>query len=235
IKSLSVEVRLQTEVTPALVEQIKPDAVIVAVGGKFVKPQVPGITRDNVFSAQDLLNLMNGISINKGFLFNSFLPLARKAINAATVRTVLSSNFPIKKNVAVIGGQFPGSSLALFLAEKGKKVTVIEEAATFGNDIEQNVMTCLKDEIEAGNVKVLTSTKVKEITDKGVVVIDSQGNESLQEVDSVIVAMELAPSDSKLAEDLKGKVKEVYKIGDARSFGRIKRAINEGFTTAYNL
>ncbi|MDO8567978.1 MAG: FAD-dependent oxidoreductase, partial [Dehalococcoidales bacterium] len=136
IKSLSVEVRLQTEVTPALVEQIKPDAVIVAVGGKFVKPQVPGITRDNVFSAQDLLNLMNGISINKGFLFNSFLPLARKAINAGTVRTVLSSNFPIKKNVAVIGGQFPGSSLALFLAEKGKKVTVIEEAATFGNDIE---------------------------------------------------------------------------------------------------
>ena len=235
IKSLPIDVRLQTEVTPALVDKIKPDVVILALGGKFQKPNVPGISLGNVFSSQDLLNMMNGQPTNKGFLFNSVMSLGRRAINAGTVRTVLSTNTVIKKNVASLGGQFAGTSLALFMAEKGKKVTVIEESDSYGEGMELNVLTLVKEEIEKGNVKIMTSTRVKEITDKGVVVIDSQGKESLVDVDSVIIAMDLAPTDSKLAEELKGKVKEVYQIGDAGGFGRIKQAMHDGFTTAYNL
>ena len=235
IKSLSVDIRLKTEVTPALVDKIKPDVVIVANGGKFATLDVPGITRNNVFSSHDLLDMMNGISINKGFLMNAIMPFAKKVVNADTVRTMLSTNIPIKKNVASLGGQFAGTSLALFMAEKGKKVTVIEEADTWGEGIEANVMTLVKEEIQKGNVKILTSTRVKEINDKGVVVIDAQGQESLVDVDTVLVAKDLLPSDSKLAEELRGKVKEVYKIGDASAFGRIKQAIHQGFTTAYNL
>jgi len=235
IKSMPIDIRLQTEVTPALVEKIKPDVVIVATGGKFAHPDIPGINRNNVFSSHDLLNMMNGISINKGFLMNAIMPFAKKMVNADSVRTMLSTNIPIKKNVASLGGQFAGTSLALFMAEKGKKVTVIEESDTWGEGIEANVMTLVKEEIEKGNVKVLISTKVKEINDKGILVVDSQGKESVVDVDSVIVAMDLEPSDSKLAEELRGKVKEVYKIGDVNSFGRIKAAIHDGFTTAHNL
>lgn len=235
IKKLPVDVRLQTEVTPELVAEVKPDVVILANGGKFVKLEVPGIDRVNVFSAQDLLYLMNGIPVKKGIILSSFARLARPAITATTVRYFLGSNFLIKRNVAIIGAQFAGCSLAIALAHKRKKVTMIEESDSFGNDMEVHAMVRLKAEIEAGNVEVLTSTKVHEITDKGVVTIDGAGNKILHKASTVIVALELVPSDGKLARELEGKVEEVYTIGDAKSFRRIIKAISEGYVTAYNL
>ena len=235
IKKLPVEVRLQTEVTPALVGSIRPDVVIVATGGTFVAPEVPGTERPNVFSAQDLLKLMNGVPVKKGILMSSLLPLAKRAVTVATVRRFLGSNFPIKKRVAVIGGQFPGCSLALFLAHKGKEVTVLEESDHFGKDMEAHTMVGLMAEVEAGKVKILTSTKIEKIIDKGVVVIDESGNKILCEADSVIVALELAASDSNLAEQLQNSGKEVYTIGDAKSFGRMMKAVSEGYVTGHNL
>ncbi|MFC2066435.1 FAD-dependent oxidoreductase [Chloroflexota bacterium] len=235
IKNLPIDVRLNTEVTPALVEELKPDVVILANGGTFVKPEVPGIDRNNVFSAQDLLNLMNGIPVKKGLLMSSLLPFAKRAVTTSMVRRALSLNFPVKKKVAVIGGQFPGCALALFLAEKKKKVTVIEESDQFGKDVEPHIMKYLQDEIKAGNVEILTSTKVAEINNKGVVVNDADRNKTLREAGTVIVALDLAPSDGNLAKELKGKVKEIYTVGDANEFLRIWKANTEGYMTAYNL
>lgn len=42
------EIRLNTEVTPALVEALQPDALIVAVGSLPVQPPIPGLDADNV-------------------------------------------------------------------------------------------------------------------------------------------------------------------------------------------
>ncbi|MBI2832353.1 MAG: FAD-dependent oxidoreductase [Chloroflexi bacterium] len=235
VKKLPVEIRLNAELTPALVEHIKPDAVILAIGGTFVSPQVPGIDRDNVFSSKDMLAMMHGNSINKGILFRAIAPLAKHVITASMVRQMLGSNFPIKKDVAIIGGNFPGCSLALLLAEKGKKVTIVEESDLLGRDMEANTMAVLKAEIKSGNVKALTLSKISEINDKGIVVIDAQGNKTLHETETVVVALDLLPTESKLAAQLKDKVKELYVIGDAKSFLRIKNAIWEGFVTAWEL
>lgn len=236
IKKLPIEVKLQTEVTPALVEEIKPDAVILATGGTFITPEVSGIKRANVLSASDLLKLMNGIPINKGILLRmAALPCARRFITAPIVRRFLRTNFPIKKRVAIIGGQFPGCSLALALAENKKKVTIIEESDHIGKDMEEHIMLSLNSQVQKGNMNILTSTKLREITDDGIVLIDDKGGKTKQEADTVIFALELAPSDSNLASELKGKVKEVYTIGDAKSFQRIMNAVSEGYVTAYNL
>ena len=42
------ELRLNTEVTPELVETLQPDALIVAVGSLPVQPPIPGLQNDNV-------------------------------------------------------------------------------------------------------------------------------------------------------------------------------------------
>lgn len=235
IKRLPVEVRLRTEVTPALVEEIQPDVVVLSTGGTFITPEVPGINRNSVFSAKDLLNLIEGIPINKGILLHLVSLLARHFITPSTVRRFLGSNFPIKKRIIIIGGQFAGCSLALSLAQKGKKVTIIEESAQFGIDMENHALTALNFEVEDGNVKILTSKKITEITEKGVTFIDEKGNKTCCEAGTVFLALGLGPADSTLAEELKGKVKEVYTIGDAKSFRRIMEAISEGYTTAYHL
>jgi len=49
-----VEVRLNTAVTPQLVESLAPDVLFVAVGARPIVPSLPGMDRDNVFLAQDV-------------------------------------------------------------------------------------------------------------------------------------------------------------------------------------
>ena len=96
-------------------------------------------------------------------------------------------------------------------------------------------MAVLKAEVKSGNVEVLTSTRVSEINDKGIVLIDAEGNKTIHETETVVVALDLAPTESGLAAQLKDKVKELYLIGDAKSFLRITNAIWEGFVTAWSL
>lgn len=50
----NVEIRLNTKVTPALVEEIKPDALVIAIGAKPFVPNIPGIDGDNVVQAIEI-------------------------------------------------------------------------------------------------------------------------------------------------------------------------------------
>ena len=49
-----VEIRLNTEVTPALAESLKPDVIIASPGARPLKPPIPGIDGTNVFSAEHI-------------------------------------------------------------------------------------------------------------------------------------------------------------------------------------
>ena len=55
IEKLGVKIELGKEVNQEIVDQIKPDAVIIATGATPVIPAIPGIERDNVFMAKDIL------------------------------------------------------------------------------------------------------------------------------------------------------------------------------------
>lgn len=55
LKKLGVNIYLNSAVTKELVEEIKPDTVIVATGGTPVVPDIKGIDKTNVFTAEDIL------------------------------------------------------------------------------------------------------------------------------------------------------------------------------------
>jgi pyruvate/2-oxoglutarate dehydrogenase complex dihydrolipoamide dehydrogenase (E3) component len=50
-----VKVNLGVEATPELIEKAKPDAVILATGASPLVPDIPGIGRSNVFTAEQVL------------------------------------------------------------------------------------------------------------------------------------------------------------------------------------
>jgi len=50
-----VDVRLNVEATPELITKENPDALIIAVGGIPITPDIPGIDAPNVIAAQDVL------------------------------------------------------------------------------------------------------------------------------------------------------------------------------------
>jgi 2-enoate reductase len=55
LEKLGVELKLATEVSPALAIKEKPDAVIIATGSNPVIPHIPGIDKANVFTCIDLM------------------------------------------------------------------------------------------------------------------------------------------------------------------------------------
>jgi 2-enoate reductase len=55
LKKLGLTIKLNAEVNPDLVEQEKPDVVIIATGSKAVLPQIPGLEKEKVATAIDLL------------------------------------------------------------------------------------------------------------------------------------------------------------------------------------
>jgi 2,4-dienoyl-CoA reductase-like NADH-dependent reductase (Old Yellow Enzyme family)/thioredoxin reductase len=55
LKSYNINIQLNTLATPELIGQEKPDAVVVAAGAKPLIPPIPGVERENVVIAVDVL------------------------------------------------------------------------------------------------------------------------------------------------------------------------------------
>jgi 2-enoate reductase len=55
LSKLEVDVKLETEVTTAIVQRENPDVVFVATGSKPIIPDIPGIQKPNVVTCIDLL------------------------------------------------------------------------------------------------------------------------------------------------------------------------------------
>ena len=139
----------------------------------------------------------------------------------------------IGDTVVIIGGNY-GAETAISLARDGKKVTMVEESDTCNAPVYSVDAYCRIQDInvfiEEEKVAVLTETRAVEISDKGVVVEGKDGKKTL-EADSVIIAYD-RKSCKGLYEALKGKVKELYEIGDCKEPRSIQWAIEEGANVA---
>lgn len=124
--------------------------------------------------------------------------------------------------VVVVGGGQTGLETAEFLAERGKKIAVVEMLPEVGADMEFITKLFLLQRLARAGVRTLTNRKVDGITEKGV----RAGGEVL-EADTVVVAVGLRPNRG-LAEALKGKVEELYEIGDCVKPRSLLDAIHEG-------
>ncbi|AZV58112.1 FAD-dependent oxidoreductase [Clostridium sp. AWRP] len=104
IKGLEVKVNFNTKVTEELVGKEKPDVVIIATGAKEIKINVPGIEKDKVVTAVQLLNgtrkVGNNVLMVGGGLVGceAALYLAKQGKNVTIVEakdTILSAGKPI--------------------------------------------------------------------------------------------------------------------------------------------
>lgn len=134
--------------------------------------------------------------------------------------------------VAVIGGGTVGCETAVFLAEAGKDVTVVEVLEEILVE-ESNALNKagLKRKLKEKAVRVLTGYLADEITREGVFVKDDKGARRLVDADSVVLSIGFA-SQRELYEKLKKDLKQVYSVGDCVESRKIFNAIQEGARVA---
>ncbi|RMD83180.1 MAG: FAD-binding protein [Candidatus Dadabacteria bacterium] len=138
---------------------------------------------------------------------------------------------PVGERVLVVGGGLCGCEAGAYLAEGGKKVTVIEMARDIlpeGRTV--NTRLAIRALLERTGVEVLTRTRLLRIVADGAWV-ERDGEEIKLEADTVVVATGFAP-DLAMRDQLERAGLEVVTVGDANAPRTIADAIWEGFHAA---
>lgn len=148
---------------------------------------------------------------------------------------VLDGSANVGKNVLVIGGGSVGCETALFLADRGKKVTVVEMLEEVASDMAILPRIGFVERLDA-SVTVMTATRLLKVGD-GEVVVEDQGEvKTLGGFDSVVLALGTRAKND-LAEALTEAVPgiEVHVIGDAKKPRTLWEAIGEGTAVGHSL
>ena len=140
VAASTVEVRLNTRASVDLVSRLEPAVVLVATGAVREMPPIPGAELAHVFSGDDMRRLMLGQPSDE---LTRKLPLFTRLVMRIATATGLMNRLglvrwashlwmPLGKRVAIIGGELVGIELAEYLGERGREVSVIDEARRFG-------------------------------------------------------------------------------------------------------
>ncbi|HOC52327.1 MAG TPA: FAD-dependent oxidoreductase [Caldisericia bacterium] len=200
LKKLNVDIKLNTEVTFDLIKKEKPDVTIIATGSKPIIPVIPGIEKDKVATATD----------------------------------VLLGNKEVGEKVVVVGGGLVGCETALWLAQQGKKVTIVEmlnDLMIAGLPVPHANRIMLIDLLKFNKVEVITNHSLMEVTDEGVNLIDKNFKKISVPGDNVVLAIGLKPN-KELYDNLVGKVPNLYLIGDARDVRNVMYSIWDAYELA---
>jgi len=155
-------------------------------------------------------------------------------VNRKNVITAVDALLDIEgvgDSVLVIGGGLMGCETALYLAQLGKKATIVEIMDRPARHVSTpNRMHLLK-LLEEAHVKIHTETTVSEITHEGIDVADKHGQEARLDAQTVILSVGLRPND-RLAKGLRENARGVHVIGDCVRPRKVMDAVWEGFRTA---
>ncbi len=215
LKKLGVKVNLGKEVTPALVDKVKPDVLILAAGGKHNIPDIPGIDNGKVLTSEKLHNQ---------------LKTALKFAGPELLHTLTDKYMPVGKSVIVIGGRLHGCQTAEFLVKRGRKVTIVDTCPQeqIGEGLlETFIKPWLLLWLDEKGVKIIPEVKYEEINKEGLVITTKDGKRQTLKADSIVTAMPMKPNTA-IQEKMRNKAKEVFTIGDSREPKYIVDAIADG-------
>jgi len=153
-------------------------------------------------------------------------------LHLVTPEDVLMGKVPLGKRVVVLGGNHVGVDVAYTIAEKGmaKNVTILEPQAvpTIGYDMEVMNMAILTiTKLPKLGVQAFTGTRIEEIKDGNIVVVGPDGKRRKIDADTVVLSLGYA-ADKTFYEAIRGRVKELYSVGDCVKPRKLWNAIHEG-------
>ncbi len=166
------------------------------------------------------------------------LPL-KPAIPGADLENVVSSweallhPEKVAEKVVVVGGGMVGCEVASLLAQRGKKVTLVEQLEDIGLDIGPSTRKSEVEKLRKTGTLILTKTPVMRITQEGAEIAEN-GKLRVLAADTVVLAVG-ARSDRELLQELESLKIEVRAAGDCLAPRRIVQATSQGFFAGNNI
>ena len=137
----------------------------------------------------------------------------------------------IGDNVVMVGGGLVGVETALYLADAGKKVTVVEMTDKAAREANRLHAEALRLAIKERDVKILTNTRCCAVEDDGVLVENQEGQREKLPADTVVYCVGMRSNPDAYME-LYDCAPEVYRVGDCVKVGTVREAILTGYFTA---
>ena len=194
-----------------MASQINPDVIVLATGGVPTVPDIPGIN-GNTIPLDDLyLQIKDDLGL----------------IAPSDFREMGYYWDSVGKNVVIIGGTIEGTSLAEYLADKCRNVSVVEEGDIYG----VGPMAPWDEQ----KVTALSGVTYEAITETGVTLMTKEGEKKTLEADTIITATSPRP-DTELLKAFEGMAPEVYLVGkEDKEPSTIMNAIGNGFWLAQGI
>lgn len=147
-----------------------------------------------------------------------------KGNNVVFATDVLAGKTKVGEKVVILGGGEIGLETGYHLAEQGKKVTIIEQRKRVATEMIPAFNYYVRHKFTEFGGKLVTQATVIEVTNEGAI-FEKEGQKVLEKADIVVVALGTAPNRD-LLENLRGKVQEIYAVGDAVQRGKIMDAVH---------
>lgn len=225
-----VNVRLNTPVTPALVDREQPDVLVIASGAVPVRIAVAGADLPHVLDAWDVL-----AGRVAGVIGKNVVIIGGNATGCETAHYIANLGVPDPETFTFLmyhGAEDPDAVRSL-LHTPTRNISIIElvdkMAAGVGRTGRWSLMKCLR----CMDVDMKTGTRLVEIREKEIVIEDDHGP-SIIPADTVIMAVGARSNDA-LSDRLRSKHTRVIRIGDANQPRKIADAIREGFEAALHI
>jgi 2,4-dienoyl-CoA reductase (NADPH2) len=220
ITKLGVKIQLGKEFSPSLIGEVKPDVIILAPGGVPVVPEIPGIDGSNVLGVDELHSRLKDYEGGEG----ATQKVSHKVLDAF-----------LGKKIVIIGGTTEGFTLAGFLVEHGRDVTIVDtgKVLDMNRPIPDEFMFMLMGYRSAKKPAVIKEARYEEITGKGLTITTRDGKRQTIEVDTIIHALTPRPN-TELLKEFEGKAPEVYLVSgnDDKGLDSIMDAVGNGYRVA---
>jgi 2,4-dienoyl-CoA reductase (NADPH2) len=199
------EVVLGRDATRADVEAAAPDAVVVATGATWARPEVPGAERAMVRPVSEL---------DAWFRDGDALDT--------------------RPGVVVLGGGKVGLSVAALCRARGVAVTVVEESSVLGVELGLPGRFRLVHDLDIAGARLLAGARADRIDDASVRVVSGDGDVEHVPA-GLVVATAGAVATAPLADDLRATGIEVHVVGDARAVRLLEGAERDAVDLAVAL
>lgn len=228
LTELGVGVVLNKEASAENIIAFGAGAVILATGAVHLEAPFPVLVPDKVVPAQKVLDG----SVNPGKLV---VVVGGGAVGCETAITVAEMGTISAETLKfLIENEAEDLSTLRRLLNRGtRQVAIVEQFKGLGRDIGISTRWVVMKNIRRLGIKLFDETKVKAVTAEGLI-LEKGGAETLLPAETVILAVG-SRSENSLAEQLKGKVSELYLVGDAVTPRKITEAIREGFEAALKI